>query len=87
MYKIFTYFPQDKPRTDITHIILFKTLHSHGFYGCVSVFQFVRTLFAEKDESLLIKYKSSYFISIARLKTTELHQSAVQQIQYSKNSL
>ncbi len=67
MYKIFTYFPQDKPRTDITHIMLFKTLHNHGFYGCVSVFQFVRTLFAEKDESLLIKYKSTqvkvYFYS------------------------
>ncbi len=29
----------------------------------------------------------SKFISIARLKTTELHQSAVQQIQYNKNSL
>ncbi len=29
----------------------------------------------------------SKFISIARLKATELHQSAVQQIQYSKNSM
>ncbi len=36
------------------------------------------------------KYSSqvkSKFISIAHLKTTELHQSAVQQIQYNKNSL
>ncbi len=32
-------------------------------------------------------YVKSKFISIARLKTTELHQSAVQQIQYNKNSL
>ncbi len=37
MYKIFTYFPQDKPITEITQIILFKTLHNHGFY-VVSVF-------------------------------------------------
>ncbi len=35
-------------------------------------------------ESSQVKSK---FISIARLKTTELHQSAVQQIQYHKNSL
>ncbi len=62
MYKIFTYFPQDKPITEMTSIILFKTLHNHGFYGCVSVFQFVRTLFSEKNESLLLKYKESDYL-------------------------
>ncbi len=48
-------------------------LHSNGHYDIIMVI-------------VTVEVKSK-FISIARLKTTELHQSAVQQIQYNKNSL